>query len=524
MERLRKAGIHAKGRTQLLLTAAEAYPALEAAFLDSRKEIHASFRIFDLDTELRSARARVIGRRWFDLIVDTLRRGVALHFTLADFDPCARPKLHRLTWQSLRQFHAAAELAGPQAKLHARAAMHPAETGILPRLAFWPLALHRLRKQAAEMNGWPADERAAALRDMPGLLPYVEVAPDGHISVPLTRLPRLRPATHHQKLAVFDRKKLYIGGLDLNDRRYDTPRHDRPGDETWQDVQLMMEGPVVAEAQHHLESFEDICAGRAMPLPPRRLLRTLSARRGNPVFHIGPKTITNEIESAHGMLARRSKRLIYLETQYFRSRDLARTLATIGRENPQLSLILILPAAPDEIAFDASDDMDARMGEHLQARALKILRKGFGSRLFIGGAAQPRRPKPGEAENGRDTLAGAPLVYIHAKVSIFDDDAAIVSSANLNGRSLRWDTEAGVYLRRNDGIAELRKRIFGHWLPADASDAFFDPVRAVSAWRELALSNLRCAPEGRRGFILPYDTKEAEAFGSPAPGIPDEMV
>jgi phospholipase D1/2 len=51
-------------------------------------------------------------------------------------------------------------------------------------------------------------------------------------------LPRLHPATHHQKLAVFDRRRLYIGGLDLDERRWDTPEHDRPGAETWQDLQL----------------------------------------------------------------------------------------------------------------------------------------------------------------------------------------------------------------------------------------------------------------------------------------------
>ncbi|MCE8441925.1 hypothetical protein, partial [Rhodovulum sulfidophilum] len=39
---------------ELLLTAAEAYPALERAFLGARHSISASFRIFDLATRLRS--------------------------------------------------------------------------------------------------------------------------------------------------------------------------------------------------------------------------------------------------------------------------------------------------------------------------------------------------------------------------------------------------------------------------------------------------------------------------------------
>ncbi len=60
----------------------------------------------------------------------------------------------------------------------------------------------------------------------------------------------------------------------------------------------------------------------------------------------------------------------------------------------------------------------------------------------MGGAAQRRRMRL-RTRHDRDRLGGAPMIYVHAKVSIFDRSAAIVSSANLNGRSLRWDTEAG---------------------------------------------------------------------------------
>ena len=129
-----------------------------------------------------------------------------------------------------------------------------------------------------------------------------------------------------------------------------------------------------------------------------------------------------------------------------------------ARAEPGLRMILILPAAPDDVAFEGNTALDARLGEFLQAQSLRILRKGFGLRLFVGGAAQPRRSRA----RGRARFKGAPMVYIHAKVSIFDDARAIVSSANLNGRSLRWDTEAGVAIQRPVVIHDLRLRLMAH--------------------------------------------------------------
>ena len=183
-------------------------------------------------------------------------------------------------------------------------------------------------------------------------------------------------------------------------------------------------------------------------------------------------------------------------------------------------MILILPAAPDDVAFEGATGLDARLGEFLQAKCLRILRRGFGRRVFIGGAAQPRRTRA----TGRAQLRGAPLIYIHAKVSIFDDALAIVSSANLNGRSLRWDTEAGVVLTDPGTIRDLRHRLMAHWLPKGAGVDFFDPRRAVQAWWALAARNAKLAPEKRRGFLLPYDVRLAEGFGRAFPLVPDEMV
>ena len=538
--------------TEILLTASEAYPAFERAVLRSQTEIWASFRIFDPMTRLRSPEARAVGETWWDLLVHTLRRGVSINIVLSDFDPVARPSLHRGTWSSLRKLWAAAEAAGPgAAPLRARAALHPAVTGLLPRAACWPQATLCVHRTARWLNAQEPERRAAALRDMPGLRDFLRQNGDGRVRARRWGMPRLHPATHHQKLAVFDRRRLYIGGLDLDERRWDTPEHDRPGDETWQDLQLMVEGPVVAEAQAHLESFLDVTAGRAEPPPQKLLLRTMSRPRPWAIAGFGPETVSQEILDAHVMLAGRARKLIYLESQFFRDTRLARRLARAGRENPDLGLILILPAAPEEVAFGRVWGLDTRYGEHLQARCLRILDEAFGPRLFVGGAAQPRQhprdrgglpaqsgpegkdgPEEFSGEDppeappegaGRGVLRGAPIVYIHAKVSVFDD-AAIVSSANLNGRSMRWDTEAGVYLTNPLDVIRLRDRVMRHWLPPDPDLRYFDPTQAVAMWRLLALRNARLSPDRREGFILPYDIDAAERLGRSVPGVPEAMV
>lgn len=508
------------------MTAAEAYPVLERAFLSARAEIVAGFRVFDLKTRLRSPEALAIGTSWFDLVIHTLRRGVAIRIVLSDFDPVARPRLHRATWRTVRMFWAAADLAGPGARLVVVPSTHSAVAGIWPRLLFWPVVQSRL----ARVSGWLRRQldahRMAALREMPGVRRML-AAKDALPRPRLFAVPPLSPATHHQKLAVFDAEAVYIGGLDLDERFYDTPDHRLPGHETWHDVQLMIRGPVAADARAHLEQFLGIIEGSAAADPPApererlRFVRTLSRRRKRGAWRfISPEPVVQEIEAAHAEWIARAEGLIYIETQYFRNRRMARRLAQAARERPGLKMILILPAAPDDVAFEGATGLDARLGEFLQAKCLRILRRAFGRRLFVGGAAQPRRTRA----RGRAQLKGAPLVYIHAKVSIFDDRAAIVSSANLNGRSLRWDTEAGVVMTDPQTVTDLRLRLMAHWLPEGAGPDFFDPERAMQAWWALAARNARLPPEKRRGFLMPYNLRSAEDFGRAFPLVPDEMV
>lgn len=510
----------AHGDVRVLLTASEVYPEMERAFLAATSEISAGYRVFDLSTKLRSDEGREIGEDWFDLITHVLAKGVKMHFVLSDFDPVLAADLHYDSWKSRRAFVFARELAGSQARLTVINASHSARVGLLPRLFLWPRLVSEVGKTAARLNDASTSQRARCLECSPALRLLLRQSKHGKLSARRWPVPPLVPGTHHQKICVIDRQTAFVGGLDLDERRYDDKRHKRVRDETWQDVQLMCTGSVAEDVHSHLHEFLDVIAGHRAPTAEGRLLRTLSRRRKTDWPFLGPRPLVRTIADDHHRLIARARGLIYLETQFLRDRPLCRRLAQAARENPALSLIVVLPAAPETVAFDGNTGSDARYGEFLQARCVDILRDAFGERFTI---CSPVRPKALET-GARDTLCGSPIIYVHSKVSIFDCDRAIVSSANLNGRSLNWDTEAGVMLNEQPHVEDLRNRIFGHWLGKDAGAEFYDAASAAALWAERARQNATIAPEKRKGFLVPYDVGPARAFGRRLPGIPEAMV
>ena len=501
-----------------LLTAQEAFPELERLFLSAKSEIVLCFRIFDPWTSLRSPEAKAIGTTWFDLLVHCLERGVRVSITVSDFDPMVWADGHQSAWATVRALVAAGEASGRPDLLDAQTSMHPARLGLLPRLVLWPRTYMELRKTVTRVNKRPPAARAKFVSETPYLRQHLRLK-DEVLTARLWPVPVLYPATHHQKLAVFDGQQLYIGGLDLDERRYDTPSHQQEAAETWHDFQVSLSGPAARDALEHLHSFKAVTHGDD---PPKltSLLRTISQRRKQDRFAMSPKPRVNEIVEAHMQNASNAQTLIYMESQYFRDRQFARHLAQQAQSKPALRMILILPAAPEDVAFASDPGSDARYGEYLQAKSVAIIREAYGERLLIGAPAQPRAVK----QRGRGTLYGAPLIYLHAKVSIFDDTSAIVSSANLNGRSLRWDTEAGVRLTDPAKVQAIRQACFEHWLGAQSEKAYFQTATAQPLWAKRAYSNAQVPPADRQGFVLPYASRPAKRFGRNLPGIPEEMV
>lgn len=509
---------HTDREFKVLLTASEAYPRLEQEFLFAREEIIAGFRVFDPDTRLRSDAAQAVGDRWFDLVTHTLNRGVRITLITTDFDPVVCMDMHYYAWQCHKGVVAAGKASDHPENLSMRTLMHPARLGLLPRTALWWRSVKEVRNQVDRLMQDDGISAADLLETAPEIKNLTHRAGED-LRPRMFPPPPLVPVSHHQKLAVFDASRLYIGGLDLNDRRYDTPEHLRDGPDTWHDIQVLVTGQVAKEARTHLLNMEDGFAGKDVERPSK-LLRTMSAKRRIELPYMSPRPIVNEIAQAHEDAIARSEELIYFETQFFRDETLAQCLAARGRQQPSLNVVMMLPAAPEDIAFTDTWGPDAAFGEHLQAKCIGIIQEAFGERLFLGSPAQKRT----QITDGRDTHFNAPIIYLHAKVSIFDDRTGIVSSANLNGRSLSWDTEAGVQTENDSEVAHLKRRCFDHWLQDASNPRFFNNNTALEAWKALAASNAMQRAEGRQGLVVPYNVEAGRRDAQLLPGVPPEMA
>ncbi|WP_257210267.1 phospholipase D-like domain-containing protein [Aggregatibacter actinomycetemcomitans] len=86
-------------------------------------------------------------------------------------------------------------------------------------------------------------------------------------------------------------------------------------------------------------------------------------------------------------------------------------------------------------------------------------------------------------------------VYVHSKVTIMDDIFTVISSANLNTRSMQVDTELGIIMECNEVAEGLRKRLWdlhtnknGAANPDDMHD-YEVAVKTFEVWKELMKAN-----------------------------------
>lgn len=106
-------------------------------------------------------------------------------------------------------------------------------------------------------------------------------------------------------------------------------------------------------------------------------------------------------------------------------------------------------------------------------------------------------------KNGKDTPAE---VYVHSKVTIMDDVFTVISSANLNTRSMQVDTELGIIMECADVAEGLRKRLWDLHTnknsaanPDDMHD-YAVAKKAFNIWKDLIRASkdsieLKIAPE-----------------------------
>ena len=541
-----------------LIEAADMFPTLEELVLDAEESVWLSFRVFDPDTATRSDRAQELGLSdWASLIRHAAGRGVKVRILLADFEPVLADYLHAGSWHTFQRIR---DISGSlpeeeRDRLQLIVIQHEGEVGWCWRQLLRPLLRSRIRKLIEKLIR-RGNNDDGGLDTRPGLwrhLAWEEGKPTGWKPAPP---PRLWPATYHQKFAIVDGDKAVIGGLDLDERRWDDRRHRQRANQTWHDISALIEGPAVEDASRHfahlwnrelpryrqiVEEWTGAC-GRELMLDPLeeisriapvpkleegtaevQLVRTLSLKSTSP-FAIGPRHGIRELKAAHRSVIMSARRLLYIEAQFFRSNDAADWVEEALRANPELEVIILIANVPEEIAFEGQgDNLAHRHGEHLQARALgRLLRRAGPQRVGLFTLAKQEEVKPNEKkfEESRGTAFGSGVIHIHAKLLIADDNVCLLSSANINGRSFEWDTELGFIWREpGDAIEEFRRRLwwqlFGGELPEKMN---------LDGWREIARANSTADPADRKGFVLPYQLGRARRFARPYWFIPDDLV
>ena len=545
-------------RVTPLIEAADMYPDLERQVLAATTEVWLAFRIFDPDTLTRSDEAKALGLAdWTALLRHVIGRGVTIRLLLTDFEPIMADELHSGSWATFRALRTmgAALPDAEQARLQIIVIQHEGELGFgmrqLVRIAVG-FHLRGMLRKLADAGHDIADHMSVR----PGLWRHHRLDAQGRPVHRLGHAPRLWPATYHQKFAVIDCRVAIVGGLDVDERRWDDRRHRQRADRTWHDLSVRLEGPAVADAAAHfrdcwnrelprfraiaehwtrgtdraraLDPLEEI-AHEAKPPPTVgeatvQTVRTIS-RRSRAIFAVGPRPDVMEIAEAHRRLIGSAEQLLYIEAQFFRYRDAARWIVARAREKPALQVIVVMPNAPEEVAYDGDRRSPHRHGEWLQAQALASLRRALGSRLGVFALAKPARASEAEKEFAADrgTAFGAGTVYVHAKLVIADDRRALVSSANINGRSLRWDTEFGLMWEDAEGVAAFRRQSWSQLL-ADRTAGEVALADGLATWRGIAEANVGKPPDQRQGFVVPLQTRRARRFARPSWFVPDDLV
>ena len=254
--------------------------------------------------------------------------------------------------------------------------------------------------------------------------------------------------------------------------------------ERWEDPAPLSRRPDywVMDKIRRLDRTPDPLPPQQPPPPPVeggthvvQLLRTypnLRQARDYPFAPGGERSVA----LGYGKAARRSRRLIYVEDQYFWGNEIASTFLDSLVDNPGLHLVCVLPLYPD---LEGSSRTPQLLGRQ---RAIRDLMEAAPGRV---------------AAYGLENDAGTP-VYVHAKLCVMDDVWCTTGSDNFNRRSWTHDSElsAAVVDRGRRRRSVPTRRCCGcDWPPStSAGSTACWPARTWPTWWPTAWSRRTCTP------------------------------
>jgi phosphatidylserine/phosphatidylglycerophosphate/cardiolipin synthase-like enzyme len=314
---------------------------------------------------------------------------------------------------------------------------------------------------------------------------------------------------HHEKLLIVDGRVAFVGGIDPTAKagdRLDSRHHPARAEVGWHDVTTCVQGPIVADVANHFAlRWREVTGERLPDTPPPasagrstlRLLRTVPEH----IYRSLPRGEFSILE-AYVAAIRSAKRLIYLESQYLWSAEVAQLLVEKLRKPPsdRFRLVIMLPARP----YGGGDDTRGVLGELIEADdgAGRVLACTLVARS--GGLADP--------------------IYVHAKVGIFDDRLLTIGSANLNDHSLFNDTEVNLLIEDAELARDTRLRLWSEHLECEPEEIAGDPTDVIDQrWRPIASEQLARREDGQvfthRLVMLPHVSRRSARLLGPLQGL-----
>jgi phosphatidylserine/phosphatidylglycerophosphate/cardiolipin synthase-like enzyme len=288
-------------------------------------------------------------------------------------------------------------------------------------------------------------------------------------------------ACQHQKVLVIDDAIGFCGGGDIGPDRWDTPQHldDDPRRQRTRHVRGHRENDF--DSRHELMGLVQGAPAKALGAlfrerwaratgeelpepPPTRPAWPAGIKAQFANVEVGlSRTIANwraypevrEVERLHLDSIAAAKTCIYMENQYYTSPLIAAALAKRLSE-PDGPEVLLIGTEHSPSYFDQA--------------TMDRTRVGFVEKLR-------RADKHGRLQAYSPVTTLGRIIIVHAKLTIIDDRLLRIGSANINNRSLGFDTECDMSFeatgRAGTGdraeIAALRTRLLAHWLGCDES-------------------------------------------------------
>jgi phosphatidylserine/phosphatidylglycerophosphate/cardiolipin synthase-like enzyme len=326
-------------------------------------------------------------------------------------------------------------------------------------------------------------------------------------------------ACHHQKAIVVDDAIAFCGGGDIGPDRWDTPEHlddnprrektrrDNKAFDSRHEVMGLVDGAAAAAVGELFRDRWRRATGETLtPCPPVRQVRwpgeippafsgvDVGLSRTGAAWRRYPEVRENQ--ALHLASIRAAKRCIYMENQYFTSPLIASELAKRLAEPDGPEVVLIStehsPSYFDQMTMDRT-----------RLRFIKTLKAA---------------DRHGRLRAYSPVTTLGRTIIVHAKLTIIDDNLLRIGSANINNRSLGFDTECDLSFEATDAgsasnraeIIRLRNKLLAHWLgcPQPPMEEAIQRAGGVGA----ALEELRNSGYSRLRPIEPKPLHPLAAF------------